>query len=60
MDSRPRAPSTGSMQRGRSTRGGLLTEWMWEIGIKVAMNIRTAKNATSAIAAEYRVMDVAR
>lgn len=44
-----------SMQRDRSTfpRGGLMTEAMWENGIKVAKNMRTVKTTPLAGEGEF-------
>jgi NitT/TauT family transport system substrate-binding protein len=44
-----------SMQRDRNTfpRGGLMTQAMWENGIKVAKNMRTVKNTPSASDGEF-------
>jgi hypothetical protein len=43
------------MRRDRSSypRGGLMTESMWENGIKVAKNMRTVKNTPSASEGEF-------
>jgi NitT/TauT family transport system substrate-binding protein len=46
---------TRSMERDRATypRGALMTEAMWENGIKVAKNMRTVKNTPAATEGEF-------